>query len=150
MFQRPRKELDTLSNKALRDKILEYRGILNTFGPSNIRVYVRFITNGQTKDLSDEFKQELAAIRTDYANDTFEVFTIGALGCDELSELSKLQERQTRRVDADIKVRYDANNPSLIKYYAQGLKGLVCSVPGSEIARLVNDNPDGSVFDLNI
>ncbi len=107
LFQRPRKELDTLSNKALRDKILEYRGILNTFGPSNIRVYVRFITNGQTKDLSDEFKQELAAIRTDYANDTFEVFTIEALGCDELSELSKLQERQTRRVDADIKVAMD-------------------------------------------
>lgn len=150
LFQRSRKELDTLSNKALRDKILEYRGILNNYGPSNIRIYVRFITNGQTKDLSDEFKQELAAIRTDYANDTFEFFTIEALGCDELSELSKLQERQTRRVDADIKVRYDANNPSLIKYYSQDLKGLVCSVPGIEIARLVNDNPDGSVFDLNI
>lgn len=150
LFQRSRKELGTLSNKALRDKILEYRGVLSNFGPSNIRTHVRFITNGSTKGLSEEFKQELANIRTDYDNDTFELFSVDALGCDELVELSKVQERQTRRVDADLKVRYDANNPSLIKYYSQDLKGLVCSVPATEIARLVNDNPDGAVFDLNI
>jgi hypothetical protein len=74
------------------------------------------------------------AIRSDYDNDTFETFSIEAVGCDELNELSKVQERQTRRVDADLKVRYDANNPSLIKYYAQDLKGFVCSVPATEIA----------------
>ncbi len=150
LFQRSRKELDTLSNKALRDKIIEYRGVLGNLGPSNIRICIKFITNGQTKDISDEFKQELAAIRADYDNDTFETFSIEALGCDELIELSKIQERQTRRVDADLKVRYDANNPSLIKYYSQDLKGLVCSVPATEIARLVNDNPNDAVFDLNI
>jgi len=150
LFQRSRKELETLSNKGLRDKILEYRGVLSNYGPSNIRIYIRFVTNGQTKDISDEFRQELASVRTDYDNDTFENFSIEALGCDELNELSKIQERQVRRVDADIRVRYDANNPSLIKYYSQDLKGLVCSVPAAEIARLVNDNPDGAVFDLNI
>jgi hypothetical protein len=90
------------------------------------------------------------AIRSDYDNDTFETFSIEAVGCDELNELSKVQERQTRRVDADLKVRYDANNPSLIKYYAQDLKGFVCSVPATEIARLVNENRDGAVFDMNI
>ena len=31
----------------------------------------------------------------------------------------------------------DANNPSLIKYYSEDLKGLVCSVPASEIACVV-------------
>ena len=150
LFLRSRKELDTLANKALRDKILEYRAVLNSLGPSNVQIYVRFITSGQTKDISDEFKQEQEAIRTDYDNGTFERFSIEALGCDELSDLSKIQERQTRRVDAAIKIRYDTNNPSLIKYYSQDLKGLVCSVPAFEIARLVNDNADGAVFDLNI
>lgn len=150
VFQRSRKELDTLSNIALRDKIVEYRALLNSLGPSNIRVHVYFVTNGSTAELSDEFNQEIRAIRTDYAGGTFESFIIEAIGCDELTELSKFQERQTRRVDADIKIRYDTNNPSLIKYYSQDLKGLVCSVPASEIARLVNDNPDGAVFDLNI
>lgn len=150
IFQRSRRDLDTLSNISLRDRIIEYRGVQASLGPSNIRVAVRFVTNGVTSELSAEFNQELALIRSEYDNDTFEQFTIEPLGCDELVDLSKAQERQTRRVDAEIKVRYDANNPSLIKYYAQDLKGLVCSIPAKEIARLVNDNKDGSIFDLNI
>jgi hypothetical protein len=150
LFERSRKDIDTLANKALRDKILEYRATLSSLGPSNIRVHVRFVANGSTQELSQEFKQERAAIRADYDNDTFEHFSIEALGCDELIELSKAQERQTRRVDANLRIRYDTNNPSLIKYYSQDLKGLVCSVPALEIAKLVNDNPDGSIFALNI
>ena len=150
VFQRPRKDLDTLANTALRDKILEYRAIQSNFGPSNIRVHVRFVTNGDASAVSGEFRQELKGIRETYGNDTFETFTIAAVGFDELTDLSKMQERQTRRVDADLKIKYDANNPSLIKDYAQDLQGLVCTIPASEIGRLVNDNPDGAVFDLNI
>lgn len=150
MFQRTRAELDTLNNIALRDKIQEYRALQNSLGPSNLRVYVRFVTNGLTVGLSGEFNQELAVIRSDYGSDTFEHSSVEALGCDELVDLSKAQDRHDRSVDADIRIRYDANNPSLIKHYAQGLKGLVVSVPAAEIARLVNDNPDGAIFDLNI
>ncbi|MFO0603082.1 MAG: AIPR family protein [Polyangiales bacterium] len=150
VFQRLRKDLDSLPNTALRDKILEYRALQSNLGPSNIRVHVRYITNGDASAVSDEFVQELRGIRDAYANDTFEEFTIAPIGFNELTDMSKMQERQTRRVDAELKVRYDANNPSLIKYYAQDLQGLVCSIPASEIARLVNENPDGAVFDLNI
>lgn len=150
VFQRPRKDLDSLANTSLRDKILEYRALQSNLGPSNIRVHVRFVTYGDASALSGEFLQELTGIREAYANDTFEAFTIDPIGFNELTDLSKMQERQSRRVDAELKVKYDANNPSLIKYYAQDLQGLVCSIPASEIARLVNDNPDGAVFDLNI
>lgn len=150
LFERSRKDIDTLANKALRDKILEYRATLSNLGPSNIRVHVRFVTNGLTQELSEEFKQERVAILANYDNDTFEHFSMEALGCDELIDLSKAQERQTRRVDANLRLRYDTNNPSLIKYYSQDLKGLVCSVPALEIAKLVNDHPGGSIVDLNI
>jgi hypothetical protein len=150
VFQRPRKDLDSLSNTALRDKILEYRAIQSNLGPSNIQVHVFFVTNGDASKVSAEFLQELKGIQETYGNDTFEMFSIAPFGFNELTDLSKSQERQTRRVDAELKVKYDANNPSLIKYYAQDLQGLVCSIPASEIARLVNENPDGAVFDLNI
>ncbi len=150
VFQRPRRDLELLPNTALRDKILEYRALQSSLGPSNIRVHVRFVTCGDASTVSDEFTQELNGIRDAYGTDTFEAFTVEPLGFDELTDLSKIQERQTRRVDADLKIKYDANNPSLVKYYAQDLQGLVCSVPASEIARLVNENPDGAVFDLNI
>lgn len=150
VLQRPRKDLDTLTNTALRDKILEYRALQSSLGPSNLRIHVRFVTIGDASALSDEFSQELAGLRSAFGNDTFESFSVEALGYDELTALSRMQERQTRRVDADLRIKYDANNPSLIKYYAQDLQGLVCSLPASEIARLVNENPDGAVFDLNI
>jgi hypothetical protein len=48
LFERSRKDIDTLANKALRDKILEYRATLSSLGPSNIRVHVRFVANGST------------------------------------------------------------------------------------------------------
>ncbi len=108
------------------------------------------MANGSTQEISAEFKRERAAVRADYDNDTFEHFSLEALGCDELIEVSKARERQTRRVDANLRIRYDSNNPSLINYYSRDLKGLVCSVPALEIAKLVNDDPDGSIFDLNI
>lgn len=152
LFVRTRKELATLSNKALHDKTIEYRTVQSALGPSNIRVHVRFVTNGSTKALSSEFTQELESMRLKWNDGTFERFTIEPLGSDELIDLSKIQERQTRQVDADLKIKSDANTPSLIKYYvsASELKGLICTVPATEIARLVNDNSDGAVFDLNI
>lgn len=44
----------------------------------------------------------------------------------------------------------DKNNPSLIRYFSEDLKGIVCSAPASEIARVVNEDPEGAVFDLNV
>ena len=150
IFQTPRQELKMLGNTALRDKIIELRAVQSSLGPSNIRVFVRFVANGHTAGLSDEYQQEAAKLVSEYDNETYDRFDFQTVGSDELVELLNREERQSRRVDGEIKIRYDSNNPSLIKYHAQGLKGLVCSVPGREIARLVNDNEDASVFDLNI
>jgi hypothetical protein len=150
VFERRRAELATLTNMAFRDKIIEYRSIQSNVGPSNLRIHVAFVTNGRTSDLSDEFTQELKGIEGTYSADVFESFSIEPYGQDELISLLQAQERQSRRIDARLRIRYDANNPSLIRYYAQDLRGLICSVPAQEIAKLVNANPDGSVFDLNI
>ena len=151
LFDRPRAEVLTLGNAALRDKIYEYRSIQSSLGPANIRIHVRFITKGQTSFLSDEFLQEWGSLRSRYhAQDVFEAFEIEPLGVSELVALLNAQERRTRKIDSDIRIKYDANTPSLLKYYSQGIKGLVCTVPAQEIARIVNDDPDGAVFDLNV
>lgn len=150
IFTKPRSNLNQLGNNAFRDKILEYRSLLSGIGPSNIRIIVTFVTLGLTSELSDEFKQEVKAINDEYDNDTFAEFKLEIYGADELVGVINAQERQNRRIDDSIKIKYDANNPSLIKYYSQDLKGIVCSAPASEIARLVNNDPDGSIFDLNI
>jgi hypothetical protein len=150
LYKSPRAEIRTLSNIPFKDKILEYRALQTSIGPSNIKVFVRFVTCGQTSDLSDEFKQELRAISNEFDNNTFERFSCEPVGSDELVRLINIQEKKERRINAEIKIKYDANNPSLIKYYSEDLKGLVCSVPAAEIARVVNEDDQGAIFDLNI
>ncbi len=150
IFNKTRKDVLTLKNVEFKDKILEYRALQSNLGPSNIRIFVGFVTNGISSEISDEFKQERQTINDEYDNDTFEEFEFVTYGADELVTLLKVQQRQTRRIDAEIRMKYDANNPSLIKYYAQDLKGLVCSVPAQEIARLVNADTVGAIFDLNL
>jgi hypothetical protein len=152
IFNRPRIDVDTLANRGFKDAILEYRSVQGDLGPSNIRIHVAFITNGLTSALrpTDEFQQEARNIQEQYDNGTFSRFTFKAWGADELVELVNSIERKNRKVDADISVRYDANNPSLVKYHAGGLKGVVCSTPAKEIARIVNNDPNGYIFDLNI
>ena len=150
LFEKPRAEIKTLGNHALQDKIQQYRSVQSAIGPSNIRVHVAFVTNGDSAAISPEFKQELRAIDGKYNNETFESFSIEPIGADELVSLLNAQERRTRNIDADIRMRYDANTPSLIRYHAGGLKGFVCTVPASEIARIVNDDKEGAVFDLNL
>ncbi len=150
VFERPRRELAGLANQALRDKIIEYRSVQNDIGPANIRVHCYFVTTGQTREISDEFRQELRAIQDRFVNGVFESFDFQPLGSDELVSLLRAVERRERRVDGEMKIRYDTNNPSLIRYHSQDLKGLVCTVPAQEIARLVNADDDGSIFDLNL
>jgi hypothetical protein len=150
IFNKTRKDVLTLKNVEFKDKILEYRALQSNLGPSNIRILVGFVTNGIFSKISDEFIQERQTIIDEYDNDTFEEFEFVTYGADELVTLLKAQQRQTRRIDAEIRMKYDANNPSLIKYYAQDLKGLVCSVPAQEIARLVNADTVGAIFDLNL
>jgi hypothetical protein len=150
LFNKSRSDINTLQNVRLKDKILEYRSIQSSVGPSNIRVWVRYAAKGHTAQLSQEFQQELKAIRDEFDNGTFAEFSCEPVGADELVHMMHIQEKRERRIDADLKIKYDANNPSLIQYYAEGLKGLVCSVPASEIARLVNSDIAGAIFDLNI
>ena len=151
LLEAPRKDLDTLDNQTFRDKILEFRGVRAELGPSNLRLHVAFVAAGSTENLSKEFEQELAAIRGRYSDeDLFESFDIRAYGHDELNELLRARDRRAKSIDADLKIRYDVNKPSVISYRADELRGLVCTVPAQEVARLVNEDTHGSVFDLNL
>jgi len=150
LFNKPRSDMKTLSNVSFKDRILEYRSLQSGLGPSNLSIRVVFATNGLTSEISDEFEQERKTILDHYDNQTFDQFRFEVLGADELVSMLNAQDRKVRRIDADIRIRYDANNPSLIRYFSEDLKGIVCSAPASEIARIVNEDPEGAVFDLNV
>ena len=150
VFKKSKSDLANLSNVPFRDRVLEYRSVQSGLGPANIEVVVGYVTNGTTDVLSDEFNQEAKTIADQYNNGTFGSFEFRAWGADELVEQINTLEKGNRKVDADIPIRYDANNPSLIKYHAEGLKGIICTASAREIARIVNSDATGSVFDANI
>jgi hypothetical protein len=150
IFNKRRSEFKTLSNVKFKDRIKDFRDLQANLGPSNINVKVAYITNGMTAEISDECEQEKKTILEEYDNDTFDSFSFGLIGADEIVDLINSQEKKNKKIDAEIKIKYDTNSPSLIKYHSHGLKGIICTTPASEIASLVNNDPKGFIFDLNI
>ena len=150
LFKRPKAELSTLTNDTFRDKILDVRSQMHGIGWANVAVRCFFVTSGLTELLSDECKQEISRISSEYDNGTFAGFTFEAIGADELVDLLNRIERRNRSIDCDITIRYDANSPSLIRYDSQGLKGIICTASARDIASLVNNDANGALFDSNI
>lgn len=150
IFNKPRKDIDQLKNVKFKDKISEYRSIQSGIGPSNISIIVAFVTNGLVDEVSEEFKQEKKTILDRYDNGTFSKFEFQVWGADELINYSNKLERTNRKIDAELHILYDTNNPSLIKYHTGELKGIICTVSAKEIASVVNNDKDDAIFDSNI
>ena len=150
IFKKSRKDIDQLTNIRFKDKILEYRSVQTSIGPSNITVVVAFVTNGLASDISEEFKQEKKTIIDQYDNGTFSKFDFQVWGADELVNYINKLERTNRKIDAELHILYDTNNPSLIKYHTEELKGIICTVSAREIADIVNNDKDDAIFDSNI
>ena len=149
VFQRNKNELQTLTNKRFKDKIRAVRNVQSNVGPSNMHLLVTYACKGP-EVLSDEYKQEAETIRRDYDNGTFASFELRSWGAETLVEQINMQEKATKKIDCTVKMRYDTNNPSIIKYQAHGINGAVCSAPADEIARIVNEDKLGAIFDSNL
>lgn len=150
ILNKKRAEISTLSNQKFKDKILECRSIIGDIGPSNVDIRVAYITNALSNNVADECKQEIRSILEQYDNDTYSSFSFELIGAIEIVDRINTNEKKNKKIDANIKLKYDANTPSIIKYHSYGLKGIICTVSAKEIARIVNDDPKGFVFDLNV
>jgi len=150
IFNKSRSDIETLTNSNFKDQILAYRSIQSSIGPSNIHVRVAYVSNAAGTEVSAECAQEKKTINDEYDNDVFASFKFEFWSANEIVDRINALDKKNKKINADIKIRYDANAPSLIKYQTQGLTGIICSVPANEIARVVNDDESGFVFDQNI
>jgi len=150
IFNKKKADIQTLSNIKFKDKIFECKDLINLVGPSNINVQVAYISNSLTNNISEECIQEENAIKEQFNNDTFSSFSFEMIGAIEIVDRLNSQEKKNKKINADIKIKYDANSPSLIKYHSFGLKGIICTTSAKEIARIVNNDDKGFVFDLNV
>lgn len=150
IFEKKLSDVDTLTNLKFKDRIKDYRNLQSTLGPSNIKIKVAYITKGLKSEFSAEAIQERKTILDKYDNGIFEKFSFEIIGAEEIVDILNSQEKKNKKIDAEIKIVYDTNNPSLIRYHSKGLKGIICSATASEIAQIVSNDPNGFVFDLNI
>lgn len=150
VFNKKRADIDTLTNIKFRDKIKECKDLISLIGPSNIELKIAYITNALSTNISDECLQEIKSIREQFDNDTFSKFSFEMIGAIEIVDRLNAQEKKNKKIHADIQIRYDTNSPSLIKYHSHGLKGIICTTTAKEIARIVNEDEKGFVFDLNV
>lgn len=150
IFEKPKSQYQGLSNVPFVRKIDEIREFRNRSGPGNMVVRVYFVAKGDTKTLSNEFKEELKEIREKFAAGAFRKFSINVLGAAELVGLLVERERREKRIDDVLPIVYDRNKPSFIRYNTHGISGVICTAKGSDIARLVAGDRDKSVFDLNL
>lgn len=150
VFEKTKAQYQKLTNIPLVRKIDEVREFRNRSGPSNLRVRVFFVTKGNTKSLSKEFTDELGEIQAKYGAGGFASFSVTPIGASELVDLLGERERRRRQVDDSLPIVYDRNKPSYIRYSAHGMTGLICTVKGSEIARLVTGDRENAIFDLNL
>ncbi|MFZ6760717.1 AIPR family protein [Undibacterium sp. Ji50W] len=150
IFSKTRTDIEQISNKNFKDQILAYRALQSSVGPSNIHVQVAYVTNATGTDVSDECRQEMKTIVDEYDNEVFASFKFELWSANEIVDRINALDKKNKKISTSVKIRYDANTPSLIKYQTQGLTGIVCSVPAQEIANIVNEDVNGYVFDMNI
>jgi hypothetical protein len=150
IFEKKISDVESLTNIKFKDRIKDYRAIQSSIGPSNIHIKIAYITTGMTSELSGEAFQEIKTITDTYDNGTFASFIFEPIGVDEIVNILNSQEKKNKKINRDIRILYDTNNPSLIKYHSKGLKGIICSTLASEIAQIVNEDVSGFIFDLNI
>jgi hypothetical protein len=84
VFNKPKNDVQTLTNTKFKDRVNDLRSVLNGLGYSNVNITVAFVCNGLSSEISGEFKQEQKHIMDQYANGTFGSFVFEPWGADEL------------------------------------------------------------------
>ena len=141
LFERPKADYEKLRNQPLINKIGEVHDLLHQYGPSNVEVTVCFATLGDVQDLSEEYIQERKSLLDKYSGFGFADFRYEELGAVELFDRLNEGARQERRIDLDIAIIYDVNQPSLLRYVAGDTRAIICTVTGAELARIASIEP---------
>ena len=150
IFEVPKQQLNSLSNNAFKQKILEVRELRRSYGAGNIQIRVYHITNGDKSSLSKEYLAEAKKLRQKYESLGFSLFDFDQLGSHELIELLNYGIKTSRTIDIDIPVVYDVNRPSLMAFAQGDTKSIVCTVTGESLAVIASQDPRDAIFDLNV
>jgi len=138
-----------LKNANLRNRIGEIREFISEKFPGQICIKVYFITLGDTTEISRDFNQEWSLLHKDFENTGFKEVSFKLIGASELVELLNKKIQEAKGIDADFKIDYDRNTPSVVERSCGSIKAKIFSISATELVELVSRNLD-NVFNHNI
>lgn len=139
-----------LTNKTLADKIAEIRDIFKKYGYGAIDVHVYYATFGNKSEVGQETLEQIEKLKSEWSVFGFGKFTFDLLDAENLYDIWWAGHTSDRNIDQDINIIYDVNRASIIEFEAEDYKAVVCTVSGTEIARLASLEPKDAIFDMNL
>lgn len=150
IFSQPRESVNSLTNLAFKNKIKEVRQIRQTYGMSNMDVNVIYASRGDTTKLGREHNEEANKLQEIWESKYFGEFEFRMLGASELMEMQREKEFSPNRINADLRIVYDVNQASLLRFNEGKVRAVLCTTTGDEIAKLVSQGPKNAIFEKNI
>ncbi|MBC05467.1 AIPR family protein [Thalassospira sp.] len=151
IFKVKRAEYQKISNKLFVEKISNVREVIAEYGNTSVSVRCMFVTLGDEEGISEEALQNADNIRREFAeSQVFGDFSFDFVGAHELNRLMNLRRNQKRTINYNLPIVYDANRASVVEFDAAGVKSLLCTVSGIELAKLAQSEPRDAVFDANV
>jgi len=151
IFKKNRSVVKNLDNKKLSQKILEARSVMREYGYGNVNVNCFLVTLADENDIGNEALEHQENILDEYSESkTFGSFTFMFVGVNELDRLINLKRSKRRVIDYELPIIYSKNRPSIIEFDSAGVKSLICTVSGIELAKLAQEEPRDAVFDANV
>lgn len=140
-----------IKNRSLVDKINTFRSSREQFGVDNIKVRLIFATLADSHKLTeeDEIIQRRDQLKGKY-QDIYKDFSVEVVGFREIMDRYRAKSRREKEINADLRIVSNRKQVSSFSYQSAEIKSLVCTVPGSEIARIVNLDSSGFIFDMNV
>jgi len=147
LLEQPKNAYSILMNQALADRIQEFRDLRAEILSSNICLQIFYVSLSDPTTAGREFNEQVNRIRGDYGDFGGE-FRFEVLGPEQLFELLDRRERRGVKVNERLRIIYDQNKSNLLEHYIESVAGVICTIPATEIARIVNQHP--TIFDENL
>ncbi|MDO8609079.1 MAG: AIPR family protein [bacterium] len=144
VFEKNGKDVGKLKNFKFRDKINEIRDGWD----ENMTVNVYYCALGDESEIEAEALEQADLIRSAYSKH-FDKFNFSFIGVQKLYDLIQQREKIGKIVEEKIYYEFHPDAPSLVEYQIEDFGGVICSVNGEEIAKLVERHGD-NLFEANI
>jgi hypothetical protein len=141
IFLRPEDQYSQLPNRDLVSKIREIRDLSGRLGLRNLAIHVHYVAKGDISRLSPDFEHEVQITKNEFADsEEFKEFEFKIWGVKELVSRFYEVQQGKKRIDVDLQIYYTPTVSAYLQYRVTTIKAVICTVNGSEIARIVNQH----------